>query len=273
MKIKTVLAFVLTLLGTNAHAGVDVVSTLGVRLGAHHTIQCSTGLTCVSSAGALRVSSSPSIGASSLTLENAESIGNSVNGIVFVKSDAGDLKLQVQAKSDGYLTIESAAGLGSAGNVWQFKATSSGKAFVLSNDASGSQVAKLTVATNGHVTGPGTGYMVGFLRKQTSVASGTTTAGITDCGGVFKVTSAAVIQLPAASGIGGCRITVVNAVPAGLYAVDVRPNAADQIVGLTTSGSWALRNSTLGNSIVLEATASTQWSPVGSAYGTWSQVP
>lgn len=106
---------------------------------------------------------------------------------------------------------------------------------------------------------------------QTSTSSTTTTATLAQCGNTFKVTSGNVITLPEASTVIGCRYTFINMGTS--INLDVNPaDAVDKILILTNAAGDAIRSSTLGESITLEAISDNQWAAVGKEQGTWSDV-
>ena len=53
--------------------------------------------------------------------------------------------------------------------------------------------------------------------------------------------------------------------------LDINPDDADQILGLTNAAGDAIRNATVGNSITLIAGDATNWIAMG-PYGTWTDV-
>lgn len=106
--------------------------------------------------------------------------------------------------------------------------------------------------------------------RTRQAATGSQTLNATVCGKTVYNTAASVQTLPLASTVLGCRITFVTANASNF---DVRANAADQIMAATSGVGRALRNATVGNSIMIEATAANQWSLVTAAYGTWTDTP
>lgn len=118
--------------------------------------------------------------------------------------------------------------------------------------------AQLVIATDGS----------NALRTR-QAATGAQTLTSSACGKTIYNTAASVQTLPLASTVLGCRITFVTANASNF---DVNPNNADRILGLTDAIGDAIRNATLGNSVMLEATAALQWSPITAPYGTWTDV-
>ena len=106
------------------------------------------------------------------------------------------------------------------------------------------------------------------LQPQLSPATSTLTAAA--CGVTYRNTAATVLTLPLASTVLGCRITFVVGNASNF---DVRANAADQILQLTTGVGRAARNATLGSSIMVQATAANQWTVITAPYGTWADTP
>lgn len=201
-------------------------------------IQCSTGLTCTREKDKLKIVSSPTISTGSLSIVGAE---------------AGDATLTMSAdESDD------------SGDDWRLQSVASGNAFTISNDTSGSQVAKLSIATSGNVTF--TGSIVGH--KQNQVAATATTLTAAQCGSSIINTGAVQVELPEASTVLGCRYTFITGNASNF---DVNPDDADQILVQTNAAGDAMRNATLGNAITIEAISASQWAPV-SVQGTWSDI-
>ena len=107
----------------------------------------------------------------------------------------------------------------------------------------------------------------GVLRTQ--VAATATTITSAQCGSTFINTGAVVINLPEASAVLGCRLTFITGNASNF---DVNPDNADQILVITNAAGDAMRNATLGNSIMLEAISASQWAPVGKEQGTWTDI-
>jgi len=85
---------------------------------------------------------------------------------------------------------------------------------------------------------------------------------ITNAGAV----GGAVFALPAATAG-----DVYTFVVAAAQNMDINPDDADQILGLTNAAGDAVRNATIGGSVTLLAIDATNWVVIGS-YGTWSDV-
>lgn len=157
-----------------------------------------------------------------------------------------------------------------SGDDWQIRAAASGNAFTLSNDTSGSQVAKFTLSTAGalssvvSITGTGGGALSGYLSNQVTATATTITAA--QCGSTFINAGAIAINLPEASTAVGCRLTFITDNAANF---DVNPDDADQILVQTDAAGDSIRNATLGNSITLQAVSASEWAPL-SVVGTWS---
>jgi hypothetical protein len=269
------------------------------NLGVYSKFKCSTGLTCTNGGnGVMSVTSSPSL-TSALTLTGADATAailnlqadraddngdswqiqaattdflewyNNVSGSQLKKmslSTAGALNVFGSEGADGVVTI-SADESDDNGDDWQLANAASDNSFSLSNDTSGSQVAKVTVNTAGDVYGPGAGSMYGFLQKEVAATATTITAA--QCGSTFYNSGAVVINLPNGSaGIIGCRLTFITANASNF---DVNPGNSDQILVLTNANGDAIRNATLGNTVVLQYGAANQWYEV-SAVGTWTDI-
>lgn len=124
------------------------------------------------------------------------------------------------------------------------------------------------LSITGGITGDGTGSVSGFIAKRVAATATTITA--SQCGTTFVNTGAVVIKLPliATANI-GCRLTFIVGNASNF---DVNPDDADQILILTNAVGDAIRNATLGSSIVLEALATTQWAVMGKEQGTWTDI-
>ena len=222
-------------------------------------LQCSTGLTCTRVGGTFKIVSSPTISTGALSITGAE---------------AGDATLTMAAdESDD------------SGDDWLIKSAASGNAFTISNDTSGSQVAKLTLSTAAamtsvvSITGTGAGALSGYLQSQ--VASTTTTITAAQCGSTFVSNSADVMTLPEASTVLGCRLTFVCGTADDF---DINPNdgtdqigpvnsaAANAITTLAPAAGDAIRCTDIGSSITLEAVGANLWSSIGIGNGPWTDV-
>lgn len=188
---------------------------------------------------------------------------------VLTMANAGgavDFKLNAFEATDAKITLQ-ADESDDSGDDWEIKSAASGNALTFSNDASGSQVAKLTIsASAGNVSGPGTGTMAGFLRPVVAATATTITAA--QCGSTFINSGAVQMELPEASTVIGCVLTFSTANASNF---DINPDNADQILVQTNAVGDATRNATLGNSITLQAINASQWVPI-SVQGTWSDI-
>ena len=119
----------------------------------------------------------------------------------------------------------------------------------------------------GGVAGDGGDTLVGL--KQNQIASTTTTLTIAQCGSTIVNNSADVVSLPEASTALGCRYTFITGNASNF---DINPDNADKILVLTDVAGDAIRNATLGNSVVLEAISASEWAPVGKEQGTWTDI-
>jgi len=104
---------------------------------------------------------------------------------------------------------------------------------------------------------------------QSQVSATATTIVASQCGNTFLNTGAVVINLPEASAVLGCQLTFITGNASNF---DVNPDDADQILVLTNAAGDAIRNATLGNSVVLEAISASEWAPVGGEQGTWTDI-
>lgn len=96
-----------------------------------------------------------------------------------------------------------------------------------------------------------------------------TTLTADQCGETFINSGAFIATLPLASTVIGCQYTFAtnNASTWG-----PRANAADQILVATTGVGRAATNSTLGNTITIQATAANRWVQLA-VVGTWADTP
>lgn len=127
-------------------------------------------------------------------------------------------------------------------------------------------IAGLATLTGGAL-GDGSKNIVGFLQKQVLATATTITAA--QCGSTFINSGAVRIVLPAASGVVGCRLSFIVANASNF---DVSGGAGDQITVVAPTNGHAARNSTVGDSISVQAYASGLWAVVG-IQGSWSDQP
>ena len=160
------------------------------------------------------------------------------------------------------------------GDDWKLTSVASGNAFTISNDTSGSQVAKISIAASdgditltGGIAGDGGDTLVGLLQSQ--VASTTTTLTAAQCKSTIVNDSADVVSLPEASTVLGCRYTFIVG---NVSNFDINPDNADQIMLLTDAAGDAIRADAIGESVTLEAISASAWAPVGAEKGTWTDV-
>lgn len=110
--------------------------------------------------------------------------------------------------------------------------------------------------------------LMGVSGLQTRVLATATTITAAQCGSTFYNGGAVQMELPEASTVLGCRLTFITANASNF---DINPDDADQILVETNAVGDAIRNATLGNSIVIEAISASQWAPVGTI-GTWADI-
>lgn len=122
------------------------------------------------------------------------------------------------------------------------------------------------LTASGNIIGDGGDSIYGYLNKLVAATATTITA--SQCGETFYNTGAVVINLPEASGALGCKLTFVTLNASNF---DVNPDDADQILVLTNAAGDAIRNATLGNTVVLQSMSASQWVEI-SAVGTWSDI-
>lgn len=245
MKMILILTTVLTFVCSPALAGFRVL-TSSADLGLVYEMQCSTGVTCSKTGGKLIVSSSPTL-VSALTLSGDEA----TDAIINMAADQAD----------------------DNGDTWSLRSVASGNAFTFSNNVSGSQVTKLSIAAStgnvsmvGSLIGDGGDSLVGF--RQSQVAATAVTATVAQCGATFINSGAVEVDLPEASTALGCRYTFITGHASNF---DVDPEDSDQIAVLTNAAGDKIRNATVGNSVTLEAISASLWAVVA-VYGTWSDA-
>lgn len=113
--------------------------------------------------------------------------------------------------------------------------------------------------------------------KYAIATSTTATAAL--CGVTFVVTADSTITLPVASTVPGCRYEIVNGMStwsSGTFKnVKIAPaNGNEHIRVLAVAAGAKIRNSTFGNSVILEAVGSLDeaWVPIGKEQGTWTDL-
>lgn len=199
-----------------------------------------------------------------LTLADSETITDA-SDVVTIASDDNDANLTLtgfEAK-DAKLVFK-ADESDDNGDDWEIKAAASGNALTISNDTSGSQVAKFTLSTAGAVTLTST--LAGYLAPQVAATATTITAA--QCGSTFSNSGAVQMELPEASTVIGCTLTFVTLNASNF---DINPDNADQILTETDAVGDAMRNATVGNSITIRAVSASQWAVIA-VNGTWSDI-
>lgn len=230
-------------------------------LGIFSDLKCSTGLTCTKVGGRLQMISSPSL-VGPLTLENGEIIDNTTDDTVEVKSDDNDTTFQILGFEAKNAIL----------NLWADQGDDAPDKFSLTATAADTLLFKnstttfLTFDSTGNMSGSGVNTSTGFLNKLVAATATTITA--TQCGSTFYNSGAVVINLPEASTAIGCKLTFVTMNASNF---DVNPDDADQILVLTNAAGDAIRNATLGNTVVLQAMSASQWVEI-SAVGTWTDI-
>lgn len=201
-----------------------------------------------------------------VSLADSETVTDASDVLTFGFDDAAaDVRINAFEATDAKLTLQ-ADESDDSGDDWQVASTTT-NTFTISNDTTGSQVAKFTMDTTGNVTAPGTGAMSGFLQAQ--VAATATTITVDQCGKTFYNTGAVAINLPAgAAAVLGCRITFITLNASNF---DINPGNSDRITTLTDADGDAIRNATIGNAITLQYAATNKWIYINHE-GTWTDV-
>lgn len=140
--------FIGLILSTSAWAGFQGYNG-STSLGVFNKMKCSTGLTCTKVGETFSVVSSPTISTGSLSITGATDTSNAT------------LLLQADRSDD-------------SGDDWQLQSVASTNSFTLSNDTSGSQVAKFTLTTGGNATIAGTATITGTSTFTGGVIQSTT---------------------------------------------------------------------------------------------------
>lgn len=209
-----------------------------------------------------------------ITLADSETLTDASDVVTLGFDDAAaDFRLKAFEATDSSLVLQ-ADESDDNGDDWKLSSVASDDSFTISNDASGSQVAKLTIAAStgnvslvGSLAGDGGDSLSGFLQKQVTATATTITAA--QCGSTFINAGAIQMELPEASTVVGCRLTfIVN----NATAFTINPDNADQIVLLTNAAGDAIQADAVGESITIQAVDATNWAPVGAEKGTWSDV-
>jgi len=204
-----------------------------------------------------------------LTLSDSETITNASDAISLGFDDAAaNVNVVAFEATNSNITLK-ADESDDNGDDWMLSSVASSNVFTISNDTTGSQVAKLTMAASdgditltGGITGDGGDTVSGFLQKQT--ASTTVAITATQCGETFVSNSADVMQLPEASTVLGCRLTFISGTADDF---DINPaDGTDQILPITASGGTispsagdAIRITDPGSSVTLEAIGANAW--------------
>lgn len=204
-----------------------------------------------------------------LTLSDSETITDASDVVTIAYDDAAaNFNLTAFEATNSNLTLK-ADESDDNGDDWMLSSVASGNTFTISNDTSGSQVAKFTMAASdgditltGGITGDGGDTLSGFLKNQVAITTTSITAA--QCGSTFVGDSADVITLPEASTVLGCRLTFVSGTADD---VDINPaDGTDQIGSITASGGTinpsagdAIRITDIGSSVTLEAVGANLW--------------
>lgn len=279
--LATVLALVLTV---TASASVHLFNSSGASVGHFYEISCSAGIDCSQSSGKLRLAVSDANGIQ--TLADSETLTNASDIVTLAFDDAAaNFRLKAFEATNSSFVLQ-ADESDDSGDDWQFSSVASGNALTISNDTSGSQVAKVSIAASdgdltltGGILGDGGDSLSGLLQAQ--VASTTTTLTIAQCGSSIVSDSADVVTLPEASTALGCRYTFVCGTADDF---DVNPNdGTDQIsvvnsvaagtgAAITPAAGDAIRCTDIGSSLMLEAVGANLWVVIGVGNGAWTDV-
>ena len=204
-----------------------------------------------------------------LTFSDNETLTNASDILTFAFDDAAaNINVKAFEATNANFTLQTDES-DDNGDDWMFSSVASDNSFTLSNDTSGTQVAKFTMAASdgditltGGITGDGGDTVSGFLQKQVAITTVAITAA--QCGSTFVGDSADVITLPEASTVLGCRLTFAAGTADD---VDINPaDGTDQIASITSSGATitpaagdAIRMTDIGTTVVLEAIGANLW--------------
>jgi hypothetical protein len=188
-------------------------------------------------------------------------------------------------RTNGSLQIDGSATLGSsagdvvtinAGPVNLPNATSASDAVVFGSTDSANlyRSAANTLKTDGNLVVDGSitvgGTLSGMLKEVTDDADGKTLA-VSESGTLQTnagASSVGIWNLPEASTAIGAVFTFVVA---SMQNLNINPDDADQILGLTDAVGDSIQSSTIGETITLVAIDSSNW-VVMSSYGTWTDA-
>lgn len=196
-----------------------------------------------------------------MTLVNSDTLSNATDDVLIFASEdssstiratgfeANDAVLQLWAdegddNADKYSIISDAA----ANNL------------TIKNNAT----ALFTMSSTGGILVTNT--LAGFLAPQVAATAVTITAA--QCGSTFSNTGAVQMELPEASTVIGCTLTFVTLNASNF---DINPDTGDQILTQTNAAGDAMRNATVGNSIVIRAVSASQWATLA-VNGTWTDI-
>lgn len=235
---KFIFVLLSSLLLTTSAFAEDYTNSSNVHLGNFNKIKCGTGMSCGVTSGKLVLTPS-AVGGEILA-------ANATDADLYLKADNSD----------------------DNGDDWKVTNVAASNLLTFSNDASGSQVVKMSVNTSGDVFGPGTGKLYGFINDAVQATATTITAA--QCGKSFFNAGAIAINLPDGSaGLIGCRLTFYVANASNF---DINPGNSDSILTLTNAAGDSIRNATKGGSVILQYGATNEWYVIGKEQGTWSDI-
>lgn len=196
-----------------------------------------------------------------ITMSNLDTISNATDDSFIFASEDNDTTIQIKGFEAKNAVLQLWADEGDD-NADKYSITSdaSTNSFTIKNNAT----SLFTMSSAGNVTMVGT--LAGHLAPQVAATATTITAA--QCGSTFSNSGAVQMELPEASTVIGCTLTFVTLNASNF---DINPDNADQILTQTNAVGDAIRNATVGNSIVLRAVSASQWATIA-VNGTWTDI-
>lgn len=218
------------LISTQAFAGFQGYNET-TSLGIFNKLKCHTGLTCTKVGDTFSVVSSPSISTGSLSITGPNDTNNAS---LLMIADRGD----------------------DNGDSWQLQSVAATNSFTLSNNTSGSQVAKFTITTGGNATVAGTLTSTGVFTPTAGIAASAATKTIWSTWAPEVVTNAT-SATPSATAVQMVQIHVPhNQTFTGVGVLNAATCGTNKwIVALFDSSGTALANSSTAGTLCSGASA------------------
>lgn len=196
-----------------------------------------------------------------MTLVNSDTLSNATDDVLIFASEDSSSTLRATGfeANDAVLQLWADEGDDNA-DKWSITSDASTNSFTIKNNAT----SLFTMSSTGGLVLTST--LAGQLAPQVAATATTITAA--QCGSTFSNSGAVQMELPEASTVIGCTLTFVTLNASNF---DVNPDNADQILTQTNAVGDAMRNATVGNSIMIRAVSASQWAVIG-INGTWSDI-